>query len=187
MFMDLKSSTTIAENLGHQKYSQLIQNCFYDLTDIVTKYEAQIYQYVGDEVVLSWKYYDKFDFAKCLNTFFSYKEKLEEQKEIYLYKFKCYPEFKAGIHFGETLITEVGDIKREIVYHGDLVNTASRIRSACNKASRKVLISETLLNKLYQSNDFQFEAMGAFKLKGKKDDINLFSVELRENSLSRLC
>lgn len=32
MFLDLKSSTTIAERLGHIRYSQLIQDCFYDLT-----------------------------------------------------------------------------------------------------------------------------------------------------------
>ena len=56
MFLDLKSSTTIAETLGHFKYSQLIQDCFYDLNELVPKYSAEIYQYVGDEVVLSWPY-----------------------------------------------------------------------------------------------------------------------------------
>ncbi|MHC4457755.1 MAG: adenylate/guanylate cyclase domain-containing protein, partial [Planctomycetota bacterium] len=54
MFMDLKSSTTYAEKLGHIKYSQFIQDCFFDITDVITKYDAKIYQYVGDEVVLSW-------------------------------------------------------------------------------------------------------------------------------------
>ena len=56
MFLDLKSSTTHAEQLGHIKYSQLIQDCFYELTEVVTRREAQIYQYVGDEIVLTWPY-----------------------------------------------------------------------------------------------------------------------------------
>ena len=55
MFMDLKSSTTYAEKLGHIKYSQFIQDCFFDITDVITKYDAKIYQYVGDEVCLSGK------------------------------------------------------------------------------------------------------------------------------------
>ena len=42
MFMDLKSSTTYAEKLGHIKYSQFIQDCFFDITDVITKYDAKI-------------------------------------------------------------------------------------------------------------------------------------------------
>ncbi|MDH3650787.1 MAG: hypothetical protein OEQ53_13970, partial [Saprospiraceae bacterium] len=55
MFLDLKSSTSYAEKLGHLRYSELIQDCFYDLTEVVAKHRAQIYQYVGDEAVLIWK------------------------------------------------------------------------------------------------------------------------------------
>ena len=55
LFMDLKDSTSIAEKLGHVKYSRLLQDCYYELTEVVTKHSAQICQYVGDEVVLSWK------------------------------------------------------------------------------------------------------------------------------------
>ena len=55
MFLDLKSSTTIAEKLGHIKYSRLIQDCFYDVTDVIDKSKAEIYQYVGDEIVVTWE------------------------------------------------------------------------------------------------------------------------------------
>ncbi|MHA1992727.1 MAG: hypothetical protein ACW98A_17360 [Candidatus Hodarchaeales archaeon] len=47
MFMDLKSSTTYAEKLGHIEYNKLIQDCFFDLTDVVAENNANIYQYVG--------------------------------------------------------------------------------------------------------------------------------------------
>ena len=55
MFLDLQSSTSIDEQLGHLKYSQLIQDCFYDLNMILNRYNAEIYQYVGDEAVLTCK------------------------------------------------------------------------------------------------------------------------------------
>jgi adenylate cyclase len=71
MFMDLKSSTTFAEKLGHIKYSQFIQDCFFDITDIITKYDAEIYQYVGDEVVLSWSIEEGIEQGHCIKTFFA--------------------------------------------------------------------------------------------------------------------
>ena len=54
LFLDLKASTTITERLGSEKFSRLLRQCFYDLNDIVITYGAQIYQFVGDEVVLTW-------------------------------------------------------------------------------------------------------------------------------------
>ena len=54
MFVDLNSSTTIAEKLGHLAYSSFIKDCFFDLA-VVQHYNAQIYQYVGDEAVLTWE------------------------------------------------------------------------------------------------------------------------------------
>ncbi|MEM6806458.1 MAG: hypothetical protein AAF696_33980, partial [Bacteroidota bacterium] len=55
MFLDLKSSTTYAERLGHVLYSELIQDCFQDLTYAIEKHEVEVYQYVGDEAVLTWR------------------------------------------------------------------------------------------------------------------------------------
>ena len=83
MFMDLKSSTTYAEKLGHIKYSQLIQDCFYDLTDIVLSYEAKIYQYVGDEVVLSWDVDKGINHENCLKTFFAFDNLLQSKSKYY--------------------------------------------------------------------------------------------------------
>ena len=53
MFMDLKSSTSIAESLGHIKYSSFILDAFMDINQVLYPYNAQVYQYVGDEIVLT--------------------------------------------------------------------------------------------------------------------------------------
>ncbi|MGB5894447.1 MAG: hypothetical protein WBG58_09730, partial [Ignavibacteriaceae bacterium] len=72
MFIDLKSSTTYAENLGHIEYSKLIQDCFFDLTDVVANNYANIYQYVGDEVVLSWDFDKGLKNNNCINIYYDY-------------------------------------------------------------------------------------------------------------------
>ena len=54
MFLDMKDSTTHAENLGHIKFSSLIQDSLNDLTPAIIEHKVEVYQYVGDEAVLTW-------------------------------------------------------------------------------------------------------------------------------------
>jgi adenylate cyclase len=73
LFMDLKGSTTIAEKLGHQQYSEFLQECYRDLTQVIIRYEAAIYQYVGDEVVMSWLCKDRAERERTsVQAFFAY-------------------------------------------------------------------------------------------------------------------
>ena len=55
MFMDLKSSTTTAEKLGHLQYSAFIRDCFSDINEVLLSFHAEVYQYVGDEIVVTWR------------------------------------------------------------------------------------------------------------------------------------
>ena len=83
MFLDLKSSTTIAEKLGHIKFSRLIQNCFADLSPVVTKHKVEIYQYVGDEAVLSWPLDSGFESNHCIHCYFDYMKILADKADYY--------------------------------------------------------------------------------------------------------
>jgi len=73
MFLDLKNSTGITEKLGHRVYSRFIRDCFHDLTDLIIRYRAEIYQFVGDEVVLTWSLKNGLINHNCLKLFFAYK------------------------------------------------------------------------------------------------------------------
>lgn len=178
MFLDLTSSTAYAEKLGHLTYSQLIQDCFFDLSSIVAKYDVQIYQYVGDEAVLTWKKEKGTAGNNCIKTFFEFDKVLRSRSEYYKNKYGLLPDFKAGINYGFVTVAEVGEAKKELAFHGDAINTASHIRSLCGKQNRKLLISADLLSLLSEiDNEFEVESMGLHKLKGKRNLIGLFSIE----------
>ena len=177
MFMDLKSSTTYAEKLGHIKYSQFIQDCFFDITDVITKHEAKIYQYVGDEVVLSWGVKEGIENSNCINTFFEYDTLIKSKKNYYKNKYGIIPEFKAGLHLGKVTIAEVGEIKKELAYHGDTINTAARIQDKCNDFQKRLLISESMKIKLENQHLFDFSGIGDVSLKGKAKSMNLYEVK----------
>lgn len=174
MFLDLQSSTMHAEKLGHIKYSMMIQDCFNDL-GVVVENEAEIYQYAGDEVILTWKLKEGIRNENCINAYFSFKQKLIKKQEYYLQKYNCLPFFKAGLNAGIVTVTEVGKYKKEIAYHGDTINTAARIQSKCNEFNQELLISENLKIKL-ESKKFKFNKLGSIQLRGKEKKESIFSV-----------
>jgi adenylate cyclase len=176
MFMDLKSSATYAEQLGHIHYSRLIQDCFYELTDVVTRYGAKIYQYVGDEVVLTWEIDHGLKNGNCLRAFFAYDRAVKRNGAQYQKKFGLIPEFKAALNMGEVTVAEVGELKKELAYHGDVIITAARIQEKCNEFGARVLVSETMMQALGHINDFEFEPVGNILLKGKAKPVNLYKV-----------
>ncbi len=177
MFMDLRSSTSYAEALGHLKYSELIQDCFREVNRLVPKYNAQIFQYVGDEVVITWQENRLLDYTQCLRFYFHFRKSLQDKYDYFVEKYGFVPEFKTGMHNGVITVIEVGDIKREIAYHGDTINTAARIQSVCNKYNRSFLISESMQLRLADCKDFKINFIEEVKLKGKNEPLALYSVE----------
>ena len=76
LFLDLKNSTDIAERLGHTKYSLFLKDCFSDLTNPIYNSDANVYQYVGDEVILIWNLKHGLRNLNCFKLFFDYKKRL---------------------------------------------------------------------------------------------------------------
>ena len=105
-----------------------------------------------------------------------FQESLLRNSGKYYKNFGVKPEFKAGLHFGKVISAQIGDLKREIVYNGDVLNTTARIQNECNKYQRDCLVSGTLMNRLKQINGFQWERIDAVILRGKETEVELFSV-----------
>jgi len=177
MFLDLKSSTTIAEQLGHAQFSMLLQDCFQDLTDSAIKHEVEIYLYVGDEAVLTWKVGDGIRNSNCINAFYDFQATLQEKSEYYNNKYGIVPEFKAGVNSGSVTVAEIGVIKKHIAYHGDVLNTTARMEGKCNEYGKKVLASESLKELLPDDKTLAFELMGNIPLRGKEQSVDIYSVE----------
>lgn len=177
LFLDLKSSTTIAEKLGHKKYSSFIQDCFRDLHPAVIKSEGVIYQYVGDEAIITWPSTLALKNNNCLQAFFAFEKELEKNKLYYKKEYGIVPEFKGGISIGKVMTAEVGVIKREIAYHSDVLNTAARIQALCNEKKSKFLISKKLLNLLASRKGYIFVEKGKVLLRGKNIEVEIIEVK----------
>jgi adenylate cyclase len=177
LFLDLKGSTSIAERLGHSRYSQFIRHCYHDLTDSVLLYRAQIYQFVGDEVVLTWPAGSVDAEKHSLETFFSFQNRLDKKREWYQEAFGVAPEFRGGVEEGLVTATEVGDIKREIAFHGDALNTAARLLDLCREYDRPVLVSGRIQETIAGEPGVSTELQGQFTLRGKTEPVAVYGVD----------
>jgi len=177
LFIDLKSSTATAEKLGNTKYSSFLIDYFHDMTGAILMSKAEIYQYIGDEIILTWSFEKGVKYARCINCFFDILTAIEMKKEKYLQKYGVYPEFKAALHAGNVSVTWIGTIKKEIVYHGDVINTTARIQEECNKQGQKFLISEYMLKNTELPAYLRSEYLGELQLKGKQKKVKIFGLK----------
>nr|WP_121272055.1 adenylate/guanylate cyclase domain-containing protein [Pedobacter schmidteae] len=177
MFMDLKSSTTIAEKLGHLKYSSFIRDSFMDINQILLQFNAEVYQYVGDEIVVTWRVSEGLRKLSCIRFFFGCENQFQDRTKYYMANYGFLPRFKAGLHMGKVTVVEIGDIKRDIAYHGDTLNTAARIQSVCNEYNKNFLISAYLLESLEPNHNVKTDALGMILLRGKSTKVGILSVE----------
>jgi adenylate cyclase len=177
MFVDLVSSTQIAEKLGNRLYHNLLKEFFADVTNPILFNNGDIYQYVGDEIVISWKIQEGVENGACVQCYFDMQQSIVNNREKYETKFGFTPEFKAGMHFGKVCAGEVGIIKRDITYSGDVLNTAARIQGKCNEYKVKFLTSDELLAKLSLKNLYKAIPIGDIELRGKGQKIALSAIE----------
>ena len=173
MFLDLKSSTTLAEEMGPEAYYGLVNEFFRDISGPVLDNGGEIYEYVGDEVVLTWKEERGIRDASCIRVFFDIERIIEEKKRLYLDRFGVVPEFKAGVHVGEVMTAEIGDLKKGLVFNGDVLNTGARIEGECRRLGRRLLSSVELFERLTLPDGWTTEAMGPATLRGKSEPVEL--------------
>jgi adenylate cyclase len=177
MFMDLKSSTTTAERLGHLLYSAFIRDCFADINEMIFPFQAQVYQYVGDEIVVTWPLREGLKDQNCIRFYFACKEKFHNRIEYYSKNYGFLPEFKAGMHMGKVTVVEIGEIKKDIAYHGDTLNTAARIQGICKHYNEDFIVSEYVIEKIGSDINIKTRALGEILLRGKAQKIGIVSVE----------
>jgi adenylate cyclase len=176
MFLDMKDSTAIAEELGHVRYFDLLQSYYECMSDAIINSRGEVYQYIGDEVVISWTKDQGIKNNNCLDCFYRIKEALEKKQSFFEERYHFFPHFKAALHSGTVTTGEIGALKKEIVFTGDVLNTTSRIQGYCKTLQRDFLISEELHREIANAENYSFEDHGVHQLKGRLAGIRIFAV-----------
>lgn len=186
LFLDLKSSSVMAEQLGHKKYSKMLQACYKDLSELVIKYRGTIYQFVGDEAVITWKNSKDVNFKNSIELFFAFTNCLQKSAEYFQNEFGLVPEFKGSINAGNVMTAEVGGyLKSEIAHHGDVLNTAARMLELAKSFPNKLIVSRTVKENLPTENgNYRVTSEGKIKLRGKNNTKDIFLISEKKEPLT---
>lgn len=177
LFIDLESSTAVAERLGDERFHTLLDRFFDHISDPILARGGEVYKYVGDEVIVSWPTAAGRRDAACVRCCFEIEDTIARHAAEYERRFGVVPSFRAGLHEGAVVTGEMGEIKREIAFIGDTVNTTARIEQLCRDKQRRVIASARLLDGMTLPEGVRGESLGTMRLRGKREELELFALE----------
>ena len=166
----------IAEKLGHKEYFKFIRDFIAYVSSGIMKHNGRIYQYLGDEIVVWWPD-SSLNARKCIQAILEIRKELNKNGERFRRRYGVVPDYKAGLHVGTVMVGQIGIVKKDLVMSGDAINTAARIRSACNDLNQKYLASKELVE-LMEMKDWQTESLGPVELKGKNETMDLYALKI---------
>ncbi|WP_412060943.1 adenylate/guanylate cyclase domain-containing protein [Rubrivirga sp. IMCC45206] len=181
LFLDLTDSTMTAERLGPLRFTDFKNDFFTDVAEAVLATRGRIFQYVGDEAVITWPLDVAQETGAPIECFFLAHDLVARRAGHYERRYGTAPRFKGGVHGGEVFTAEIGEIRRGIVHSGDVVNTAARIEGQCRPLGRTLLTSDDFAERLQaawpDAGDYQYEPVGEIPLRGKAAPVGLVAVE----------
>jgi adenylate cyclase len=171
LLIDMRDSTGLAERLGAVPFHELLNDFFRDVSEAALECGAEIHKYVGDEAILTWPQ-NSVD-GDCLRCPFIAAELIEERREHYLARYGAVPAFRASLHYGEIVAGEIGDVRREIAYVGDTLNSAARLLEAAKEMGRSVLASEDLLGQTALPDGVTAEKLPTLTVRGRAQPLGV--------------
>ncbi|NNF32554.1 MAG: adenylate/guanylate cyclase domain-containing protein [Saprospiraceae bacterium] len=176
MFLDLNNSTPIAEKLGDVEFNVLLNEIFFDLTNPILSTYGEIYRYVGDEIVVTWNMRKGLKNANCIRTFFQVKYTLRLLREKYMTKYGFLPSFSAGFHCGKVIVGEIGDVKSQITFLGDVLYNSAFIEKQCRKLEKEILASDTLIKRISLPEIYEMKLATSIKREEEERSMDLYTI-----------
>ena len=176
LFVDIAGSTPLAERIGPHGIHRFLGEVFRLASNPIDDHGGDVYQYVGDEIVITWAATEGRDGARPVACFFAIEQALAQAAPAFEREFGAAPRLRAALHAGPVIAGEVGGSRRAIVYHGDVMNTTSRIEQATRDLERQFLVSVDALERLGDLGGFALEDLGLQRLRGRAALLQVYAV-----------
>jgi adenylate cyclase len=148
LFLDLNGSTALSERLGALKMRAFVGQFLSDLSKPIVDHGGDIYLYKGDGLIAIWNWADAFRHDAILRAVDAMFAAIAGEREAYEHSFGLVAAFRIGIHGGEVIVSEQGDVKRSIGIYGDAINIAARMEEAAQAHDVRCVISATVAGAL---------------------------------------
>jgi adenylate cyclase len=179
LFVDIAGSTPLGERIGPEAIHRFLGEVFRLASEPIDDHAGDVHQYVGDEIVITWTVDEGKPGARPIACFFAIEDALDRAAPHFEREFGTVPRLHAALHAGRVVTGEVGGSRRAIVYHGDVMNTTSRIEQATRDLGRQFLVSADALERLADGHGFAREDLGPQRLRGRAAPVQLYAIESR--------
>jgi len=177
LFSDVRSFTTLSEELGPQGIISLLNEYFTLMVDCITDQGGMLDKFIGDAIMAVFgtakRHEDDEDRAV--------KTAIAMMKQLHGFNRRRIADGKRPIDIGIGLNTDtvvsgnIGSPKRQdYTVIGDGVNLAARLEGACKEYGAHILISEYTLRKL--KSTYRSREMDKVVVKGKTKPVAIFEV-----------
>jgi len=176
LFVDIAGSTGLAERLGGVGIHRLLDRTFRLLTLAVVDYRGEVLDYVGDEVIVTWRENSGAIDCRPLRCFMAMRDELARASGQLQREFGVVPRIRGSLHFGPVIVGEIGDIKRAIVFNGDVMNTAARLEELSRTVDGGFLASRAAMERFSSAPPFAVRDLGRLPIRGRADGIDVVGV-----------
>jgi len=186
LFSDIRSFTTISENMAPDVLVNSLNRYFSGQVDIIMNRNGIVDKYIGDAIMAFWgaplKHEDDALQAVLagLDMIEAVKGFNENQKKLG----KCEFNIGIGINYGMVTVGNIGsERKMDYTVIGDMVNLASRMEGLTKTYHADMLISQSLYEAAMKTNDsaalkeLSFRLLDTVAVKGKTKGVKIYTVK----------
>ena len=179
MFTDIRSFTSISEQLSPKQVFDFLNNLLKSFGPIIRDHDGFIDKFIGDAIMALFPnsafgaLKSAIQIIKCLNSmnFSEFTNCLNASSQVI--------RVGVGIHSGPVIMGTVGDsLRMDTTVISDTVNIASRIEGLTKAFGVDILVTENFMNDLSddEKNSISYRCVGKLVVKGKKIPIVLYEI-----------
>ena len=174
LFSDIRSFTSISENLSAADLKNLLNRYFTPVTKVIFDHDGTIDKYVGDMVMAFWgaPVSDEAHAQKAVKAALKMQDITRQLRKEFADE--GMPEIHIGVGLN-TGVMNVGDMgssyRRAYTVLGDAVNLGSRLESITKFYNAEILTSEETMK---QSPDVLFRYVDLIQVKGKEEPVAVY-------------
>jgi len=178
LFVDIAGSTGLAERLGGIGIHRFLDRTFRLLSLSVVDYRGEVLNYVGDEVIVTWPEAGGTVDCLPLRCFLAMRDELSRASGQFEREFGVVPRIRGSLHFGPVIVGEIGDIKRAIVFNGDVMNTAARLEELSRGVDGGFLASQAAMQQFRSELPVTVRDLGRLPIRGRTDGIDVVGLAI---------
>jgi len=187
LFSDVRSFTTISENLSPDELSELMNLYLTKMTGVIHRNQGTIDKYMGDAIMAFWGAPIKSErhaqlAAKAAVEMIDALDELNEE-----FQHRGWPEIKVGVGLNtdKMFVGNMGsEFRMAYTVMGDAVNLGSRLEGLTKQYGVLTLVGPKTAKALSDNDEFFLQEVDLVKVKGKNEPVAIYQLEQRSELLT---